>query len=249
MDIGAALAGIEAAGFCECNAYCRKILRQHWPDVPIFSDIRKLKGCDAPEIDIIYGGFPCQDLSNAGRSRKRGLSGERSGLWFEMLRVAGECRPEWFVAENVESIYSQDDGNTVKTIVAGLVRIGYEVECVCTSAATYGAAFEGRRAFIAAASGSKRHGRSPGKQLALFRRLLVEGEPKRDSVWGEAQGRIVRAVRSQASAPGILRSDYGVPDWVDRVKAIDNAVYPLQAYAIFQPIVSIFNGHAANPAL
>lgn len=113
--IGGISLGLERAGpfrtvaFCEALESRRRILRRHWPDVPIHDDVRTLDGRsfgtgDAPPIDVVCGGFPCQDLSLAGKGR--GLEGERSGLWSEYARLIGEVRPRWVVVENVAALRS-----------------------------------------------------------------------------------------------------------------------------------------------
>ncbi|WP_238230267.1 DNA cytosine methyltransferase [Methylobacterium hispanicum] len=113
--IGGISLGLEQAGpfrtvaFCEALESRRRILRRHWPDVPIHDDVRTLDGRsfregDEPSVDVICGGFPCQDISLAGKGR--GLEGERSGLWSEYARLVGEIRPRWVVVENVAALRS-----------------------------------------------------------------------------------------------------------------------------------------------
>lgn len=113
--IGGISLGLERAGpfrtvaFCEALEPRRRILRRHWPDVPIHDDVRTLDGRafgagSSPSVDVICGGFPCQDISLAGKGR--GLDGERSGLWSEYARLVGEVRPRWVVVENVAALRS-----------------------------------------------------------------------------------------------------------------------------------------------
>ena len=87
--------------FCEKDAYCQKVLKKHWPDVPICDDIFKMNGADYGPIDLITGGFPCQPFSCAGK--QRGASDDRF-LWPEMLRIIREAQPTWVVGENVPGI-------------------------------------------------------------------------------------------------------------------------------------------------
>ena len=112
--IGGISLGLEQAGpfrtvaFCEALEARRRILRRHWPDVPIHDDVRTLDGRSfsggTGSVDVICGGFPCQDISLAGKGR--GLEGERSGLWTEYARLVGEIRPRWVVVENVAALRS-----------------------------------------------------------------------------------------------------------------------------------------------
>src|SRR5262245_13353067 len=134
FSLGLERAGMRTVAFCEIDTYCRRVLRKHWPDVPIFGDIREFTFhdgrplADAHErcehtngkiqagrassgiqrIDVICGGFPCQDISVAGKGA--GITGERSGLWSEYARIIGEVRPRYVIVENVSNLRS---GSTV----------------------------------------------------------------------------------------------------------------------------------------
>ena len=96
-DLGLCWAGMRIVGQCEIDPYCNQVLEKHWPGLPRWRDIKDVAGdvvrsrCGAP--DLITGGFPCQDISAAGKGA--GLEGKRSGLFFELLRVIRECRPAW----------------------------------------------------------------------------------------------------------------------------------------------------------
>ncbi len=95
--------GFETVAFCEIDKKARLVLKKHWPDVPIFEDVSALTGDQINEkIDIIVGGFPCQDISVAGKGA--GLAGARSGLWFEFHRLIKEIRPSYVIAENVSAL-------------------------------------------------------------------------------------------------------------------------------------------------
>ncbi len=95
--------GFRTVAFCEIEPYCRAVLRKHWPDVTIHDDITKLWSTDLREsVEVICGGFPCQDISEAGK--RVGIEGARSGLWGEMLRLVQQLRPDWVVAENVPAL-------------------------------------------------------------------------------------------------------------------------------------------------
>lgn len=94
---------IKTVAFCEIDPFCQKVLKKHWPDVPIFDDITRLRGDDIGTADIITGGFPCQPFSCAGQ--RKGKADDRY-LWPEMLRVITELRPTWIIGENVAGINS-----------------------------------------------------------------------------------------------------------------------------------------------
>jgi len=141
LDLAAESCGIETAAFCEIEPYAVEVLKRRWPGVPIIDDVRKIRGCDWT-VDVVHGGFPCQDLSVAGK--QAGLEGERSGLWFEMLRVIAECRPAFVLAENVRGAVNL----ALDTVYAGLEDEGYEVRTLLLPAAAFGAPHKRERLFV-----------------------------------------------------------------------------------------------------
>lgn len=110
--------GFKTVAFCEIDPYCRAVLKKHWPDVPCFEDVTKLNGSDIGPVDVICGGFPCQDISLAGKGA--GLSGARSGLWYEFHRVIDETRPSWAVIENVSALRARG----LDAVLGSLAAIG-----------------------------------------------------------------------------------------------------------------------------
>jgi len=107
----------------ENDKYCRRVLKHHWPEVPYYADIREFSGSEWRGIDIISGGFPCQDLSISGR--REGLAGARSGLFFEMCRVVDEVQPRIVIWENVPGLLNADEGGAMATVLGALADIGY----------------------------------------------------------------------------------------------------------------------------
>ena len=101
--------GFQTVAFCEIEKYCQKVLNKHWPEVPCYDDICTLTAdrlaSDGISIDVICGGFPCQDISTAGRGA--GIEGERSGLWREYARLIGELRPRFVIVENVAALLAR----------------------------------------------------------------------------------------------------------------------------------------------
>lgn len=98
FSLGLERAGMETVAFCEIDPYCQKILKKHWPNTPIYPDIKKIKGSDFENVDILCGGFPCQPYSNAGKQK---AEKDDRDLWPEMFRVIKEVRPRWVIGENV----------------------------------------------------------------------------------------------------------------------------------------------------
>ena len=140
----------EIVGFCEIDKYCHKVLNKNFPGVPIYEDIQKLNGKDFNDIDLITGGFPCTDISVAGRGK--GLIDEetgektRSGLWFEMLRIISEVRPRFALIENVPMLTIR--GGT--RVIADLTKIGYDAEWTIIGADDVGAWHKRKRIWIVA---------------------------------------------------------------------------------------------------
>lgn len=129
--------GFETVAFCEIEPFARKVLAKHWPHVPCYNDVRELTSeqlsADGISVDVICGGFPCQDISFAGLGA--GLAGERSGLWSEIARLAGELRPQYLILENVAALLSRGLGD----VLGDLASLGYDAEWHCIPASYIGA--------------------------------------------------------------------------------------------------------------
>ena len=149
--VGGADLGFEQAGFqirwqCELDAWKRSVLAAHWPDVQIFDDITTM--LDPPPVDILIGGFPCQDLSVAGQ--RKGFTGERSVLAFEFLRLAESIRPRWLILENVPGLLSSSQGADFARLIDEVVACGYGVAWRILDARFFGVPQRRRRVFIVA---------------------------------------------------------------------------------------------------
>jgi DNA (cytosine-5)-methyltransferase 1 len=132
--------GFETVAFCEIDPFCRRVLAKHWPDVPCFEDVTKLRGEDVGPVDVICGGFPCQDISIAGR--REGIEGVRSGLWAEFARLIGEVRPAHVIVENVSNLLSgpsERPGAWFGRVLGDLAALGYDAEWHCIPAGAVGA--------------------------------------------------------------------------------------------------------------
>ena len=145
LDLAATMAGIDVAGMCEIAEYPREVLKRRFPDAKIVSDIHYVHGEEWRDSDIVYGGFPCQDLSFAGR--RAGLSGMRSGLWAEMLRVVSEIRPYWVLVENVRGAVSL----ALDSVRTDLEDEGYVVWPFVLPASAFGAPHLRERMFVVGA--------------------------------------------------------------------------------------------------
>jgi DNA (cytosine-5)-methyltransferase 1 len=156
FDLGFQRAGIECVAVCEIDRNAQSILRRHFPKAELFDDVRKV--CKATHerksIDIICGGFPCQDVSIAGK--RAGLAGERSGLWFEFARVIDELEPQWVVIENVPGLLSSNGGRDFAVIIRWLAQRGYGVAWRVLDAQYFGVPQQRRRVFVIGSFGDGR---------------------------------------------------------------------------------------------
>jgi DNA (cytosine-5)-methyltransferase 1 len=140
--------GFQTVAFCEIEPFPRKVLAKHWPGVPIYDDVRTLTADtlarDGIGVDVICGGFPCQDISVAGRGA--GIDGERSGLWSECARLIGELRPRFVIVENVAALL----GRGLDRVLGDLATLGYDAEWRCFPASELGAPHHRERIWIVA---------------------------------------------------------------------------------------------------
>lgn len=136
--------GFETVAFCEIDPFCQRVLAKHWPEVPCYDDVRDLSAerlsADGISVDVICGGFPCQDLSRAGR--QAGLAGERSGLWGHFHRLIRELQPRYVIVENVPDLLvgpSEQPGAWFGQLLGDLASLGYDAEWHRLPAAVVGA--------------------------------------------------------------------------------------------------------------
>jgi len=169
FSLGLEAAGFETAAFCEVSPVCRHLLAHHWPKVPCYDDIRTLTAerlaSDGIGVDAICGGFPCQDLSYAGKGA--GLAGERSGLWRDYARLICELRPQFVIVENVSALLGRGLGD----VLGDLAALGYDAWWDCIPASAVGAPHRRDRVWIVAYARSEQH---EGYSLALRRAVASE---------------------------------------------------------------------------
>ena len=145
IDLGLERAGFEIAWQCELDSWCRQLLHQHWPSVPQYEDVTELRGGQLEPVEMLAGGFPCQDVSVAGR--QAGLKeGTRSGLWSEYARLIGEIRPRYVLVENVPGLLVRG----MDRVLGDLSSLGYDAEWRTISAADVGAPHLRKRIWIVA---------------------------------------------------------------------------------------------------
>ncbi len=146
FGLGFEQAGMVPAWRCEIDPQCRRLLENRWPEIPVYDDVRTVRGDAVGRVDVLCGGFPCQDLSVAGR--RAGLAGERSGLFHEFMRVAAEFVPRWVVIENVPGLLSSNGGRDMGVVLGTLDDLGYGWCYRVLDAQYFGVAQRRRRVFI-----------------------------------------------------------------------------------------------------
>lgn len=147
MELGLEMTGaFETRWQVEIEPFCQKVLAKHWPNALRFSDVRDVGAHNLSPVDLICGGFPCQDISNAGTTHEgglQGLEGSRSGLWYEFARIIRELEPRWVVIENVGALTSRG----LETVLWQMAALGYDAEGQVLSAGAVGAPHLRKRLF------------------------------------------------------------------------------------------------------
>jgi len=217
------LLGHNPIGACEIEPYPRNVLLQRQrdgilPEFPIWDDIRTLDGRPwRGTVGVLAGGFPCQDISSSGGGK--GLSGERSGLWFEYLRLIEEIGPEFVFAENSPNLRTRG----LATVIKGLASLGYDSRWCILGSSDFGAAHVRKRMWILAYPYSKRQ----SKQGGLLDAVSPKKVDDREADW-------FKYVFQGRSMPYVCGEDHAVAHGVDRLKAIGNGQDPVVAANAFK---------------
>ena len=236
ISLGLERAGHECVGHCEIDPYACKVLKKHWPDVPLFGDITKVVPDELPEAELWTGGFPCTDISVAGK--QAGIHGTNSGLFFDWMRSVRVVRPKHMLMENVAALLHRSMGE----VCGELAESGYDAEWDCIPASVVGAPHQRDRTFILADANQfdddgSRYGASEvcgerPKETELRRSQEDLSNPHRN---GRDQARKCFAsagvdgpVRDSwwDAGPELVRVVHGVPNRVDRIRCLGNAVVP-----------------------
>ncbi len=234
--LGGYLLGHTCVCAVEVNPFCRKVLLQRQldgtlPRFPVWDDIRTFDGTPwRGHVDCVCGGFPCQDISAAGKGA--GIEGERSGLWSEMARVLGEVRPPYVFVENSPRLTVRG----LYRVLGDLSALGYDADWTVVSAADLGAPHERERLWIfgrdADESNANRNRRSRGQAVFSQERASAEALQK-GRYWQRELGTIDVAERI-TSYSGAMRVLHGLAHRVDRLGAIGNGQVPAVAARAFQ---------------
>ena len=266
--------GFETVAFCEIEDFPRNVLAKHWPEVPCYEDVRELTAArlaaDGIAVDVICGGFPCQDISFAGRGA--GLAGERSGLFYEIARLVGELEPRYVILENVAALLSRGLGDVLGTLAS----LGYDAEWHCIPASYVGAPHRRDRIWIIAyrqgdAFGANSNSAGPHRAALHITGIPAEFRDEQICEFGslgkdvahtnvtrlEGRGDASDKRRSVAARhpwegcwwftePNVGRVAHGVPDRTHRLKVLGNAVVPQIPELIGHAILDVRKDTSGN---
>jgi DNA (cytosine-5)-methyltransferase 1 len=260
--------GIQTKWMVENDEYCRKVLRKRFPEAELFDDVRTVGAHNLPRVDILSGGFPCQDISVAGKGA--GIDGERSGLWSEFARIIGEIRPSYALIENVAALVNRG----LERVLCDINSIGYDAEWTIISAADVGARHLRKRIWIVAypsivadTEGEQRDGSNDNANKRARPEAVsqsgngsgsedvadAEGSNRHDNeaVTGNGEsstqeefgvgGSVSGESAWWAVEPRVDRVAHGVPHGVDRLRRLGNAVVPQNAELIGRLILKASN--------
>lgn len=254
LGLERAIPGSKTIWQVEQNAFCQKVLSKHWPNAKIYNDVRNITKDNVEPIDILCGGFPCQDISLAGKGE--GLDGKKSGLWWEMLRIISELRPRIVVMENVAAISIRGGCE----VVGSLAEIGYCCEWRIISAREFGAPHLRRRWFAVAYSDGLRSRQTRygefdstcGERSEIQRRrsqksadsdsaycescrISIGVSQKKTNSYHQVQKERFWGQTSPVSP--LCGVDDGIPNRLDRLRALGNAIVPQCSEWVGQQIV------------
>lgn len=220
-DVAVDQVGFIHTWFCECDPFARSILEKRWPGLPVFRDVRDVHAQHVPHTHILVGGFPCQDISYAGPGA--GITGKRSGLWFEYARIIRELRPAYAVVENVKALL----GRGIDRVLGDLAEIGYDAEWDVFPAAAFGAPHLRERVILVAYPNSHR-GRARASILAPGGDMAVHGEYHGPVDWNglRLEGPRAQAAVAAYRRPVVCRVDDGGSSWMDRLRVLGNGITP-----------------------
>ena len=216
---------LQTAWQVEENQFCCSVLERHWPNAKRYDDVRTVGAPNLEPVDILCGGFPCQDISIAGKGE--GLNGKRSGLWWEFHRIINELRPSVVVMENVSAITIRG----LSAVVGSLTQIGYDCQWTIISARQCGAPHLRRRWFCVAYPNSQRIQEQPIWSESVGQTRQSECGSSKD------QGTRQNYWQGFPTQSPVCRRNDGIPNRVDRLKSLGNAVVPQCAEWVGQQII------------
>lgn len=233
----------KTVAFCEIAEYPRKVLQKNWPNAKVYTDVKeitkeRLASDGIRKIDVVCGGFPCQDISLAGTGS--GLEGERSGLWFEMLRIIREVRPNFVIIENVAALRTRG----LETVLQGLAESGYDAIWETIPACAVGALHRRDRLWIIAyANHEEQYALPLDAEMEWPSQFIPDSNgsgcvEQRGAVSVLTQQPLPECYDWWEVEPPVGRVADGFPGRVDQLKGLGNAVVPQVVAAIGWSIIN-----------
>ena len=247
--IGGFSLGLESTGFyktvafCEQDSFCQKILKKHWPEVPIFNDIKGVENdfADVPEFDVLTGGVPCQPFSEAN-VKKKGTADDRH-LWPSMFKIITRKRPSVVIVENVTGFIPL----FLDQLLIDLENENYSARPFVLPALGFDAPHRRDRIWVVAYATGQRHSRRSSERSAEKKRQIQQDQQERSSLGskikgcGGVRGKKESTSNERLSLSKFCRMDDGLPNWMDepknritnetdnrrdRIKALGNSILP-----------------------
>ncbi len=242
FSLAARWAGINTVAFCEIDESCHKVLKKHWPDLPIHKDIKNLDGGDYEGIDVITGGYPCQPFSVGGSQKAKE---DDRHLWPEMLRIITQAKPTWAICENVYGHIKLG----LDSVLHDLEGIGYACQSFVIPALATGANHNRERVFIVAHSTG--NGQHEGKTCTSNGKADEHGKKGEDENSNNERlgclrfgvDRFGKEIGRWGVKPPALRVDDELPYRMDRNRMIGNAIDPMIAFELFKVIKAVNHRH------
>lgn len=253
--LAAGWAGFRTIAFSEIDTYASAVLKKHWPDVPNLGDIRSLDGKRYSGVSLVTAGVPCQPASCAGH--QRGDADDR-WLWPEALRILGAAKPTFAVFENPPGILALSGGLAFERLLSEMESHGYEVQPIIIPACAVSASHRRDRLWIVAHTNESHCGRGPDESQRKEEGREIISRDCEDV--GDTNGRVANkerrtapresrhaskpdgrcggssAVQHWPTEPAVDRVAYGIPNRVDRLRGLGNAIVPQVAYQILKAI-------------
>jgi DNA (cytosine-5)-methyltransferase 1 len=234
LDLGLEMAGMECSWMVEVDNFGSQILKHHWPKAEMYGDIYTIDGKELESVDLICGGFPCQPVSHTG---KRAGTADERWLWGEFARIIRQVKPRWVVAENVTGLLSTNSGRAFAEVLRDLAESGYDAVWDVFPAGGQGgvgAPHRRKRIFIIAKLANSKRIRQQGSRTSRkWSSSETYGERQTDNAF------TVGIDNQWSVEPNVGRVAYGVPNRMDRLKALGNAVVPQVAKQIGEMIMEI----------
>jgi len=230
--------GFKTVGFCDNEPFAQKVLKKHWPDVPCYEDVRDVgvETVGYRGVDIITGGFPCQPFSVAGKQDPK----DNRQLWPEMFRIIKEIRPTYVIGENVRNLISIREGVVFEQVCTDLEGEGYQVQTFVLPASAVNAPHQRYRCWIVGIMADSTTSRS---QTSSKKRLEQKETEKTDAITSHGGNiRNFNFKNNWTVEPSVGRVAHGIPNRVDRLKGLGNAVVPQIPAVLGRAILEVHDG-------